>query len=203
MPHNPLLKMPTASLGDWLPNQIVYSKITYAVGADGRLNFILSPANLSYAQSNMDAFLTALANGTPPGGQPLPRSTIEPQGSLDLVIKDTSWIVIQLDPNLPWQFQSGHAAVTLKADYGGSNVNLFHVSTVSGGFGPPSPEPPGNGCQLAYFAAPSRSSYPAVQGINLHVELFQSSANGVDFSPLPVIIDPAIKNDGGIPPAQP
>lgn len=114
---------------------------------------------------------------------------------LDLNIHGpSSYVVLRLDSDLNWRFDSNEPAVSLKdAAVGNHYGGLRHVladGTVQ--------EDPQAGCRLVYFVAqppalPANGSYR--HGFNFHVELIQvdNNASGI----LPIIIDPDVGHPGG------
>lgn len=108
----------------------------------------------------------------------------------DLHIGRGCLLVIHLADRWNWQFQTGHAAVTTKANQGDKNRNLVHLDA-GGDFitGLPTVRQP---ARYAYFTIAKRAAFETDHQINIHVEF---DTRQID------ILDPDIKNDGNqIPP---
>lgn len=131
--------------------------------------------------------LAAAAAGNPPQQTPL-----------DLkVIGTPTYIVLALDPQVNWHFDSDDSAISLKdigatAHYGGLRHVLADGSVQAA---------PGADCRIVYFAAsppevPENGQYR--HGLNFHVQLTQnSSGHSSTASILPIIIDPDVGYPGG------
>jgi hypothetical protein len=117
---------------------------------------------------------------------------------LDLNIHgDSAYVVLQLDPELNWRFDSDEAAVSLKdgrvADHYGGLRHVLADGTVQ--------IDPAIDCKLVYFAAKPPVLAPGEDyrhGLNFHIELVQNSPSAT--SPdtiLPIILDPDVGHPGG------
>jgi hypothetical protein len=111
----------------------------------------------------------------------------------DIVVRQPSCIILQLDRAINWEFSKGDYAITSKFDYGDSNFGMgcgYRNGTITRA-GPVQSE----GCNVAYFYVNRRASHES-QMFNFHVDFKQTDNQGVTRR-LKTIFDPDIKNDGG------
>lgn len=118
----------------------------------------------------------------------------------DINVPEQSYVLIELDEIIDWQFRTGGAGITYKDDtHGDSDVGLIHINFDAAGLpipnSTPHDKPVGNGCRLVYFKTVRRGAYD-MHPMNFHVELVQRGTGGYY---LECIFDPDIGNNGGSP----
>lgn len=201
---------PTNPAG-WQAKEIVYSKISLSLipppppplgtppdpNAKMKLYFTASPSSAVFNTKPIDEFARGLLAGPALGGverqlRDPPPPLIPPPGPIDIVVEQACYVVIELDSAIDWQFRSGGAGVTAKADYSDDNCELRHVNAD----GTITVDAPGkNGCRIIYFSVVRRQNgVDDRQHFNLHVEFPQAAG----YNSIEIIIDPDVPNNGGI-----
>jgi hypothetical protein len=174
--------------------------------------FSIAPTGVAYG-TTIETFLQEWSAGTLASGTPVPPpSNASPgPGVMESYVRNVCYLVLELDGSVAWQFQTDHAGISTKADYGTDNVNLVRVLKTPTGYaidsstsGDPANPQYSSGCVLVYFTVNTRtpvgSATACAEGFNLHVDLLQSGIGGS--RSIPIVIDPDIKNDGNIPPGS-
>jgi hypothetical protein len=174
------------------PGEIVYARYTYKrTRPKGRR---ASATKRSYVVRPPDiaAFVAARIDGLdlPPHIQtrhPAPGDRIEDQW-YHIYVGRPCWVVIELDPNVNWQFEPGQPGITIERGHEDDNCDLEHVmsdGTLAG------PVAPATGvCRLIYFRVQRRDD---VQHQHFHCNIIHGRKRLDD----PDQIDPDIPNDGG------
>jgi hypothetical protein len=178
----------------WAAAEVVYSKCTFSY-ENGTLAFGLSPSSVAYPETDINVFLQALFDGTLPPGRPIPPLPSPAPGVLDQQVDNCSYLVLELDESVKWQFHRTGVGVTTLQDYGDTNAQLRHCRKTAGGYVLMPNVDPGPGCTLIYFSVVARAG-AGKQKFNFHVELLQPAPD----APLPVVIDPDVGNPNPIPP---
>jgi hypothetical protein len=178
---------------------IVYRNYTYDVDAKTGL-FQFKFEETSYIpHGDIATFIGELIAGTANLKTTLPWN-VKPTGPLDIMLphKQQCYVVIELDKTKNWQFRSGGPGITSKTDYGDDNADLTHLypgavdedgqPAILSAYGPGV-----NGCRLLHFAVARRAKFER-QRFNIHVEMTHPQFPD---SPMEVIFDPDIPDDGG------
>lgn len=115
----------------------------------------------------------------------------------DIQVKRRTWLILELDPNINWEFTPGRPGVTAKQS--GFNNENYGLTFVKKGANPmnagdPAPED----CRVLFFAVAGRHN-PYMgkieRGFNFEIDFFQSTSTGE--RRLPLIFDPNVPNGGG------
>lgn len=175
----------------WPLGEIVYTQYSYdELLPEGHRVFAKIR---SYAMPERDIarFVEARRLGEPlPGGGKVRkwrRTSRQEDRPLNVYIGKPCWVVIELDPDIDWQFEPGQPGVTTKIPYGDDNCDLVHV--MSDGTRVDSRAPAEGQCRLLYFVVQSRPRDWHHQGFLCHV--IRGGKRRED------PIDPDIPNDGG------
>ncbi|HYD26327.1 nucleotide synthetase [Brevundimonas sp.] len=105
----------------------------------------------------------------------------------NIYVGQPCWVVIELDPDVDWQFAPDEPGITTKADYKQDNCDLVHVTTT--GTRAESRAPANGTCKLIYFVVQSRPNDMDHQGFICNVIYGGKRRDDM--------IDPDIPNDGG------
>ena len=169
----------------WEAEEIVYYKL--GVTLSGGLQFVYLPGSGVVKGGDIDTFIASLLAGKTPGLVPFRSLDMAP----NLLVRKSCYVVLQVDPSLNWQYLSAEPGLMTAQDLPGSYFDLVQVATDGSETEGEAP-PAGTVCQIAYFGALVN---PAEQGridpYNLYVELTADPKQ-----PIPIIVDPDIKNDG-------
>lgn len=220
-PRNGMYRLPESLPDKWMLEEFVYSRITIeapsVIGGGGgkpgkptALYFKSSPDCIGYPLgagiTNLKEFVQAVVGNTLPntGTSVKPGAGYETNPKshslMDFGIRKSCMVVIELDPDIEWQFRTYDVGVTSKYDYSKYVGALYHLDNT--GTTLPSDKPSEGKCRFVAFAAMSRR-FGEAQHFNLHVELLQrDTALNRDMRPLEIMIDPDIPNDGGHIPGQ-
>jgi hypothetical protein len=175
---------------EWTPNYLVYAQYTYAGQITQQTVTLKSSAVLEpLFGMELQVFLAGLENGkvggTPTSWPPGPGCNCD-LGPSALNVQDTSYVVIQLDPSLPWAFAPSVDAITTYFDEGSANFGLQHVG--AGGVWQDAP----TGSNLAFFCVGRRG------GCDMREFNFNVVSTGQGGGAI-IVIDPPIGNNGGTP----
>lgn len=183
----PEFRLPPTDPGGWTDYEIVYTRFT----RDAAGKIITDPGSSVVCHTKLDDFLKKLGKpqGVAPACYQRKRHDNDPRkgGPLDIYVGCASYVVIELDPKLGWQFAKGRAGVTTKKDYGDTNWGLQHVMPNGLEFGDEGPN--ADDCRIVYFRVADRDEFER-QHFRLHVVSGDQRKD-------PVEIDPDIPNDGG------
>lgn len=116
----------------------------------------------------------------------------------DIEVKRPTWVILELDPNINWEFAPGKRGVTAKQS--GFNNENYGLTFVKSGASPMNagdlaPE----GCTVLYFAVAGRHAPfkgTIERGFNFEIDFFQTDRSGLTRR-LPLIFDPNVPNGGG------
>lgn len=137
-------------------------------------------------------------------GTKVPRVSLI-ESPFDMKVQHQSWLLVQLDPELNWQFAKGEVPCTLKVqDLRGRNILLRHVyDDGRDGEGVVLED----GCRTLFFAVVQRdkpdlsnAAEPWRCFVNFNVEFIQTDEDPVTHqlktTRLKLIIDPDVPNEG-------
>lgn len=127
--------------------------------------------------------------------RPERESLIHDPSPLDIGVKKSCWLLVQLDPAINWQFTLGALPCDHKdAPSRCENTHLRHVYLM-GGEGHCG-EVSNDGCQAFYFGV-ARRGPDAHCFMNFNIEFIHIDPKSGQKKRLKLIVDPDVKNDGG------
>lgn len=184
--------LPQAMRAGWKPFEIVYARYTRDPG-DPKAEVIALPGSYVICRTDIEAFVRGRLKNEPLPGYICRRRRDKkdpcttPARSIDIYVGCASYVVIELDAALPWQFRKGHPGITTEIDQGESNGRLFHVMPDGRVLDEAGPD--GDGCRVIYFEMNERDPYEHQKFI-CHIDFGKSLSD-------PIMVDPDIPNDGG------
>jgi hypothetical protein len=175
----------------WKLSEVVYTQYGYDERLPEGHRVFAKIRSYAVRESDIERFVEARRRREPiPGGGSVRewgRASRQKDRPLNIHIRKPCWVVIELDPNIDWQFEPDQPAVTTKIPYGDDNCDLVHVMT--DGTRVHSRAPAEGKCRLIYFVVKSRPRDWHHQGFLCHV--IRAGKRRED------PIDPDIPNDGG------
>lgn len=190
LPHYDQFPIPPAVPAGWVPQCIRCMSLSISIDTSGTLQFNYAKVG-DFDPDCLDEAVKA--------AQAFDVSETADEPSVDLSLAIPLLMVLQLPKSLNMQYAPDGDAVTLKEQITkGAYGKLMHLKA-DGSF---TPDPPGEGCKLAYFAAQPPHMDPLIfeDGFNINVQLLQVQKNveqQLFIRHLPLLIDPDIKHPGG------
>ena len=169
---------------DWEPSEILYGQISCQI-VGSRLKIFYKDLGRKQ-RIDIDEFIEEIRNPPPP-----PPEFMATYNPLDLEIKASCYVVLELDRDLKWTFDAVRSGVTLKDATDDPYYGRLTYVADNGTKGP-NPLP---GCRIVHFAAKVRTEENK-DPFNLVVGLEQISPTNVIGS-IAILIDPDIRNTGG------
>ncbi|MDI6623085.1 MAG: hypothetical protein QME55_00005 [Brevundimonas sp.] len=112
----------------------------------------------------------------------------KPDRRLNVYVGDPCWVVIELDHNIPWHFESGQPGITVEPGHDDDNCDLVHV--MPDGTHVRRAAPAQGTCRLLFFRVQRRCGY---EHQRLYCHIIHRNKRLED----PDQVDPDIPNDGG------
>ncbi|MET0273021.1 MAG: nucleotide synthetase [Phenylobacterium sp.] len=173
----------------WNPIGIAHFLLGFEANkTTGRAEFYAKPVWNTYEAKDVDQYAQYVLDGS--------RGKLEiTKTPFDIGVENQTFIMLELAPEINWQFARGEYGCTTKGEPTTDNFGLWHIHRKYVERGPISRD----GCRLVYFGLARRKGYEG-QAFNLHVEFLQDDPDDVsEPKRLPVIFDPDVGNNGGFP----
>jgi hypothetical protein len=179
--------------GAWKPLEIVYTRYTLT-DEDGVRG---DPRSYVICRTDIEAFVKERSAGValPPWtlirerGLQDPHS--DPSRPIDIYLGCPCYVVIELDPNLPWHFKKGMPGIEKKISGGPLDGDLKHVlrdGRIVGANGPTE-----DGCRILFFSVEQRGPFEHA-GFICNIDFDLMALRGPEPEPF---VDPDIPNNGG------
>lgn len=175
----------------WQLGEVVYTQYSYDERLPDGHRVFAKIRSYAVRTTDIEGFVEACRKRErlPAGGKvhKWRRTSQKSDRPLNIYVHKQCWVVIELDPDIDWQFEPNQRGVTTKVAQGQDNCDLMHV--MSDGTVVPSVAPADGVCRLVYFVVQGRPKDWDYQGFLCHVA--RGGKRGED------TIDPDIPNDGG------
>jgi hypothetical protein len=178
--------MGTSTPPGWAAQQIVFLQLT----SSAYQYSYLSGSGIVTGDIDITTFIESVVNGSQEVNVPLPSGTSAP----NIVLTVPCYVVVQLDSRLPWAFQPSAAPMLTQNNLATKYCALNLVDASGKVYAATAPATPA--CGILYFSVVSVA--PASQGVSdqfsYYFQITQSDGGSCS-----VILDPALKNNGGPP----
>jgi hypothetical protein len=183
---------------DWVPDEIVYYKLTLNTQNPLQFGFAANSGTRPWTnQASLDSLLDDARADRVSG---LKKLNWQKESAPDIRVVNKCYVILHLDPNWNWHLLPGMFALRVGDETVETYCGLRHCPDVGGAFlkpvGVPRVAPrAADICHILYFAVTDvRPAGTAADSCNLFVQFAMADNHFI-----PVLVDPDIKNDGGNP----